>query len=184
MPEATDLGNRLICRIAPASLEAEAGLTETAMQGARADDVAIRVWFRLIRLESRLGAAVSERLREIGLSVPQCDVLTTLTEEEGVSQQALAKRLYVTKGNISGLLDRLESAGLVERRSTASDRRQYEIHLTAAGRESALRAIAIQHDLIRKTFGRVPEADLESFEKMLVTLRDIFRAEEAAELAR
>ena len=154
------------------------------MQGVRADDVAIRVWFRLLRLESRLGAAVSERLREIGLSVPQCDVLTTLTEEEGVSQQALAKRLYVTKGNISGLLDRLESAGLVERRSTANDRRQYEIHLTAPGREAALRAIAIQHDLIRKTFGRVPEADLERFETMLVTLRDIVRAENAEELAK
>jgi DNA-binding MarR family transcriptional regulator len=184
MPEPAGLGNRLICRIARPSLEAKAGSTENAMQGARADDVAIRVWFRLIRLESRLGAAVSERLREIGLSVPQCDVLTTLTEEEGVSQQALAKRLYVTKGNISGLLDRLEWAALVARRSTANDRRQYEIHLTAAGREAALRAIAIQHDLIRKTFGRVPEADLESFETMLVTLRDIVRAEDAEELAK
>jgi DNA-binding MarR family transcriptional regulator len=147
------------------------------MQGARADDVAIRVWFRLLRLESRLGAAVADRLREIGVSVPQCDVLTTLTEEEGVSQQALAKRLYVTKGNISGLLDRLESAGLVERRSTASDRRQYEIHLTPSGREAAERAIAIQHALIRKTFGRISEAELESFEAMLVRLRDIVRAE-------
>ena len=150
------------------------------MQGVRADDLAIRVWFRLIRLESRLGAAVSERLREIGLSVPQCDVLTTLTEEEGVSQQALAKRLYVTKGNISGLLDRLETAGLVERRSTAADRRQYEIHLTAAGREAALRAIAIQHAFIRRTFGRMEEADLEAFERMLVGLRDILRVEETA----
>ena len=140
----------------------------------RADDIAIRVWFRLLRLESRLAAAVSERLKAIGLSVPQCDVLTTLTEEEGISQQALAKRLYVTKGNISGLLDRLESAGMVERRSTAADRRQYEIHLTAAGREAALRAIGIQHALIRATIGRAPEGDLETFERMLVTLRDIF----------
>src|SRR5947209_13440122 len=145
------------------------------MQKTRADDRAVRVWFRLIRLEARLGAAVSERLREINLSVPQCDVLTTLTEEEGVSQQALAQRLYVTKGNISGLLDRLESAGLVERRSTAADRRQYEIHLTESGRDSAQRAIAIQHDVIRTTLGRIPEGDLEGFERMLITLRDIVR---------
>jgi DNA-binding MarR family transcriptional regulator len=146
------------------------------MAETRTDDLAIRVWFRLIRLESRLGAAVSERLREIGLSVPQCDVLTTLTEEEGVSQQALAQRLYVTKGNISGLLDRLESAGLVERRSTALDRRQYEIHLTDSGRDSAQRAIEIQHAVIRTTLGRMPESDLEGFERMLITLRDIVRA--------
>ena len=56
-----------------------------------------------------MNVAVAGRLREIGLSVPQCDVLTTLTEAEGVSQQELAKRLYVTKGNISGLLDRLDA---------------------------------------------------------------------------
>lgn len=145
------------------------------MQGARSDDLAMRVWFRLIRLESRLAAAVGEGLREINLSVPQCDVLTTLTEAEGVSQQALAQRLYVTKGNISGLLDRLETAGLVERRSTAVDRRSYEIHLTPAGREAAMRAIAIQQDLIRATFGRMAAPDLESMERMLVTLRDFLR---------
>ena len=83
-------------------------------------DRSSRVWFRLIRLEARMQAAVGERLREIGVSIPQCDVLTTLTEQEGVSQQELAKRLYVTKGNISGLIDRLTEAGLVERRSTAA----------------------------------------------------------------
>ena len=61
----------------------------------------VRVWFRLIRLEARMQAAVGERLRQIGVSIPQCDVLTTLSEAEGVSQQELAQRLYVTKGNIS-----------------------------------------------------------------------------------
>jgi len=143
----------------------------------------VRVWFRLIRLEARLGAAVSERLREIGLSVPQCDVLTTLTEAEGVSQQTLAERLYVTKGNISGLLDRLESAKLVERRSTATDRRQYEIYLTAEGRTRAERAIAIQHDLIDATIGRMDRSDLGIFECMLVALRDIVREREVTEAA-
>jgi DNA-binding MarR family transcriptional regulator len=141
----------------------------------KAEDPAARVWFRLLRLESRLNTAVSERLREIGLSVPQCDVLTTLTEAEGVSQQDLAKRLYVTKGNISGLLDRLETAGLVERRSTAADRRQYEIYLTRAGREAADRALAIQHALIGATFGRLPARDLAVFERLLIATRDLLR---------
>jgi MarR family transcriptional regulator, organic hydroperoxide resistance regulator len=141
----------------------------------KSDDLAVRVWFRFIRLESRLQTAVTERLREIGLSVPQCDVLTTLTEAEGVSQQDLAKRLYVTKGNISGLLDRLESAGLVERRAAAVDRRQYEIYLTPPGREAAERAIAIQHELIRATLGRLPAGDLAKFEGLLVAARDLVR---------
>jgi DNA-binding MarR family transcriptional regulator len=135
----------------------------------------IRVWFRLVRLEARMQAAIGERLRLIGLSIPQCDVLTTLSEEEGVSQQELAKRLYVTKGNISGLLDRLERADLVERRSTASDRRQHSIFLTNAGRATALKAIAVQHRWIASTLGRMKDADLEALETHLVTLRDLMR---------
>ncbi len=98
-------------------------------------------------------SAVGERLREVGVSIPQCDVLTTLTEKEGVSQQELAKRLYVTKGNISGLIDRLAEAGLVERRPTANDRRQHAIHLTDAGRAMADKAIAVQRRWIAATLG-------------------------------
>jgi DNA-binding MarR family transcriptional regulator len=137
---------------------------------------AIRVWFRLLRLESRIQGAVAERLREIGLSVPQCDVLTTLTEAEGVSQQTLAERLYVTKGNISGLLDRLEGAALVERRSILADRRQYAIYLTAEGRAAAEKAIAVQHTLIVATLGRLKRDDLAAFESLLIATRDLVRA--------
>ena len=52
-----------------------------------------RVWFRWLRLQSRMESMVAERLKSLGLSVPQCDVLTTLTEREGISQQELAERL-------------------------------------------------------------------------------------------
>jgi MarR family transcriptional regulator, organic hydroperoxide resistance regulator len=135
----------------------------------------VRVWFRLIRLEARMQAAVGEKLRAIGVSIPQCDVLTTLTEQEGVSQQELAKRLYVTKGNISGLIDRLEEAGFVERRSTASDRRQHAIYLTDAGRRTAEKALAVQLKWIAATLGRMPEPALEALETQLIALRDIVR---------
>ena len=138
----------------------------------------VRVWFRLIRLEARMQAAVGERLRAIGVSIPQCDVLTTLTEQEGVSQQELAKRLYVTKGNISGLIDRLEEAGFVERRSTACDRRQHALYLTKAGREMAEKAIAVQYRWIASTLGRMGGADLEALETQLIALRDIVREQE------
>ncbi len=141
-------------------------------------EISIRVWLRLVRLMARMQAAIAERLREIGISIPQCDVLTTLSEQEGVNQQQLAERLYVTKGNISGLLDRLEEAGFVERRAAASDRRQYSIHLTELGRAMAEKAIAVQHKWIASTLGRVTKADLEALETRLVALRDIVREQE------
>jgi DNA-binding MarR family transcriptional regulator len=137
---------------------------------------AVRVWFRLIRLETRMRVAVSEALRKIDLSVPQCDVLTTLTEKEGVSQQDLAQRLYVTKGNISGLIDRLALAGLVERRSIAGDKRQHAIYLTQAGRAAAEAAIGVQRTIIARTLGRLPPEKLASFEELLIATRDLLRA--------
>src|SRR5262249_25920639 len=147
-------------------------------------DRAIRVWFRVIRLVARMQAAVSDQLRAIGVSVSQCDVLTTLSEEEGVSQQVLARRLYVTKGNISGLLDRLEDARFVERRPIASDRRQHAIYLTDAGRSTAEKAVAVQHRWIASTLGRMSEPDLETLEARLVALRDLVRDEEEPPSAR
>ena len=123
-------------------------------------------------------AAVGERLRQIGVSIPQCDVLTTLSEAEGVSQQELAERLYVTKGNISGLLDRLETAAFVERRPSASDRRQHAIYLTEKGRAMAEKAISVQHRWIASTLGRMTESDLEALETQLVALRDLVREQE------
>ena len=91
-----------------------------------------RVWFRLIRLHGKLSVAFGKRLRDIHLSIPQCDVLCALMEREGVSQQDLAERLFVTKGNISGLIDRLASSELVERRKLKGDRRTHAIYLDHA----------------------------------------------------
>jgi DNA-binding MarR family transcriptional regulator len=118
---------------------------------------------------------LKERLARIGLSIPQCDVLTTLTEREGVSQQDLAARLYVTKGNISGLIDRLVTAGLVERRATAGDRRTYALYLTAQGRAAALEGIALQRAFVRETIGRLSPQDLDRFEALIVAVRDRVR---------
>lgn len=141
---------------------------------------ALRVWFRLIRLESRIRSAVAERLRAVGLSVPQCDVLTTLSEQEGVSQQDLAERLYVTKGNISGLVDRLAAADLVERRELPSDRRSHAIFLTTAGRKAAEQGVVIQSGFVEETLGRMTAQDLAALDAYLVKARDLVRMAAAA----
>lgn len=135
-----------------------------------------RVWFRLMRLDARIRGAISGRLKAVGLSIAQCDVLTTLTENEGISQQDLAQRLYVTKGNISGLIDRLEAAGLVERRLLASDRRSHAIHLTPAGKTAAVSAIQVQGRFVADSLGRMNLDDLAEFDRLILALRDNVRA--------
>ena len=139
----------------------------------------LRVWFRFIRLNRRVTAAMAGTLRGIGLSIPQFDVLSTLTEREGLTQQDLAARLYVTKGNVSGLIDRLVEAGLVERRPIPEDRRSHALHLTTAGADLAARGLAAQDAYVRRTLGRLGGDDLAAFEALVLRWRALARADAA-----
>ncbi len=141
---------------------------------------ALRIWFRFVRLHRRTSAAIARELKALGLSIPQFDLLSTLTEREGVSQQELAQRLYVTKGNVSGLVDRLVEAGLVERRALAGDRRSHALHLTGRGRELAQAGIRAQRDYVARTLGRLKGADLAALDRLVGVWRDEARRDEAA----
>lgn len=141
----------------------------------------LRVWFRVIRLHRRAFAAIAGELKRIGLSIPQFDLVSTLTEREGLTQQELAERLYVTKGNVSGLVDRLVEAGLVERRPIPGDRRSHALHLTEKGRGLAERGIALQQDYVRRTLGRLPAQDLAELERIVLAWRDEARRDETAD---
>ena len=138
-----------------------------------------RVWFRFMRLHQRMLIQMTARIRTLGLSIPQFDLLSTLTEREGISQSELAERLYVTKGNVSGLADRLVQAGLVERRAIAGDRRSYAMHLTPEGRRLAEAGIAAQRDFVANTLGKLPGEDLTELDRLVKAWRDLARAVDA-----
>lgn len=135
-----------------------------------------RVWFRFMRLHQRMLGQMTARIRELGLSIPQFDLLSTLSEGEGISQSELAERLYVTKGNVSGLVDRLVQAGLVERRAIAGDRRSYAMHLTAEGRRLAEAGMAAQRDYVGQTLGRMKPDDLAELDRLVLVWRELSRA--------
>lgn len=136
-----------------------------------------RVWLRVTHLHGRLSAAITRRLREIHLSLPQCDVLATLSRQEGVNQQELAERLHVTKGNISGLIDRMTAAGLVERRATEGDKRAYAIYLTNEGRKQARRGAATQTAVVVETLGRLSPAQLAQMDQSLLAASSTLRGD-------
>jgi MarR family transcriptional regulator, organic hydroperoxide resistance regulator len=151
--------------------EAEAGAEKP-------DD--LRVWLRVVRLQQRASASVSAELRKLGLSIPQFDVLSTLTEREGVAQQELAKRLYVTKGNVSGLVDRMVEAGLVERRAAPGDRRSHAVHLTPRGRELAEAGMTLQRAYVAATLGRLDARDVAELDRVVQLWREAARAYDGA----
>lgn len=139
----------------------------------------MRVWFRLARLHARLANAVSQRLREAGVTIPQFDVLSALTENDGMTQQQMAEKLYVTKGNISGILDRLTEQGLVTRTALATDKRSNALALTAKGRAVVKKAMAIHHAYMMETMGSLEPGQRALLGDLLVVLRERVREVEA-----
>lgn len=139
---------------------------------ADADADATRIWFRFLRLHRRLSAGMTARIRDLGLSVAQFDLISTLTEREGISQSELAQRLYVTKGNVSGLVDRMVEARLVERRAISGDRRSYAMHLTDEGRALAKASIATQQEYITATLGQLKARDLAELDRIVLLWRE------------
>ena len=85
-----------------------------------------------------------ERARLIGVTRAQWRTLTMLSRHEGINQGGLADLLEVEPITLCRMIDRLEEAGLVERRRDPADRRAWLIFLTAKARPllSQLRSLA------------------------------------------
>src|ERR671931_302111 len=76
---------------------------------------------------------VGAKLAEVGLSFSQAHALRLLDPEQPLPMSALADRLFCDASNVTGIADRLESRGLVERRSAEADRRVKALTLTPEG---------------------------------------------------
>gem|GEM_PF-1012083 len=77
--------------------------------------------------------ASEQHIRMLGLTAPQFDVIATLGNTEGMSCKELASRTLVTKGTLTGVLDRLERRGLIARDIHPGDRRRIHVRLTEKG---------------------------------------------------
>src|SRR4051794_22697951 len=93
----------------------------------------VDAWVQLVHTYHMLIRRLEQALDTHGLSLPQFEVLAHLQFDGAITQNELAHRLLVTKGNVCGLIDRMESAGLVERTTDPSDRRANRLRLTDAG---------------------------------------------------
>ena len=80
------------------------------------------VWARA-ETGAKIPAAMSERLVRLGVSMAQFHIMVTLQRNGLMPMSRLADLLGVSQSNASGLIDRLEERGYVERTRVAEDRR-------------------------------------------------------------
>ena len=127
----------------------------------------------LIHDVSRLRRVVVDRaLKPLGITRSQWWVLAFLSRRDGMTQTALASDLDLTKVAVGGLLDRMETAGFVERRADHNDGRARRVYLTRAGAKtvSAIRESVEAVEL--EILNRIPEEALEQAADTLRTLKE------------
>jgi DNA-binding MarR family transcriptional regulator len=75
----------------------------------------VRTWLKLIRAVTKIERRLAAQLERYDLTPAQFEVLVQLQRTPHILQQQLADQMLVTKGNVVGLLNRMECAGLVQR---------------------------------------------------------------------
>ena len=133
-------------------------------------DAKRQAWLELVRAFHLIYRQVTTAITAHDVTMPQFDVLATLRFSEGVTQQELAERLLVTKGNVCGVLDRLERLGWVERRPDPDDRRANRIFLTSAGRRKIASAVPAHDEIVLGAMESLGGADVKALRGALQRL--------------
>lgn len=107
----------------------------------------LRLWLRLLSATTRIEDTIRQRLREqFGITLPRFDLMAQLEREpNGLTMGELSRRMMVTGGNVTTIVDQLEREQLVQRQESPGDRRAYAVHLTPAGR-TTFAAMASAHE--------------------------------------
>ncbi|MET9934808.1 MULTISPECIES: MarR family transcriptional regulator [unclassified Streptomyces] len=109
------------------------------------DTVPMAVFGRIYRLANAMGDRVTKAYAPHGVARGEFDVLATLRrsgEPYTLSPRELSATLMITTGGMTGRLDRLERAGLLDRSPDPNDRRGLRVTLSERGRELVDRAVA------------------------------------------
>jgi DNA-binding MarR family transcriptional regulator len=107
----------------------------------------LRLWLRLLTCTTMIEGEIRRRLRrDFDVTLPRFDLMAQLNKApDGMTLSDISKRMMVSNGNITGLVDRLVSSGHVTRRASETDRRAQMISLTDLGR-AAFREMAGAHE--------------------------------------
>jgi len=111
-------------------------------------------------------------IRRFGLTPPQFDVVVTLGNTPGLSFKELGNRTLITKGTLTGVVDRLAARGLVERLACPADGRSTLVRLTAAGERMFGKVFEPHLAYLAPAFESIPACERKELENRLRQLRE------------
>jgi DNA-binding MarR family transcriptional regulator len=118
----------------------------------------------------------SERLVRQGISMTQLHVMHLLDHHGEMPMSRLAEMLDVSLSNGTGLIDRVEERGFVERTRIPTDRRMVMVRLTPAGRQMLDEIETIREQVLRRVLDRLDARQLSGVAIALADLREAVEA--------
>ncbi len=125
----------------------------------------------LARCYQAFAAYSAAQIREFGLTPSQFDIIATLGNTPGMMPKELGEKTLITKGTLTGVVDRLAAKGLVRRLPRAQDGRSQIVQLTSAG-EALFEAVFPTHlAYVGAAFAGFDSEDYARIEAALCVLR-------------
>lgn len=133
----------------------------------------LRLWIRLLRASRTIESVLRERLaRQFDTTLPRFDVMAALYRTpEGMLMSDLSRFLLVSNGNVTGIIDRLATEGLVKRARRNGDRRTSIVRLTRTGHDAFTRMAAAHQQWVDELLAGVSKADAQRLTSMLEVFR-------------
>ena len=134
---------------------------------------------QLIRCTQAFERFSGAHVKSMGLTESQFDVIATLGNTEGMTCKELGERTLITKGTLTGVLDRMAARGLITRRSDDTDARRTHIALTRKGNVLFAEVFPAHLKHLQRAFGQLSEYELSHLREGLTTLRLALEKEHA-----
>ena len=127
----------------------------------KGDHQALRLWLRLLTCTVRIEKQIRIGLRrEFGTTLPRFDLMAQLERApDGLQMGELSRRMLVTGGNVTGIVDQLERVGLIARTEDPADRRVYRVKLTKEGRRLFAQMAAEHEAWIVELLAGIPKRE-------------------------
>lgn len=135
-------------------------------------DASRHLYFNLGRVVRRVYNLYHQPLAVFGITPSQFFVFNALWVEDGINFSDLAKRVAIDVSTLTGIIDRMERAGYVERIPDEKDRRAVRLFLTEKAKDTGpavLKSAQELDSIIRRPFSK---SDIEAFERVLRALAE------------
>lgn len=136
-------------------------------------DARKHICFNIGWVSRRLHEYYEQRLSPFGLTPSQYFVFNALWMADGITVSELGERVFLDSSTLTGVIDRMERNGYVERRPNPDDRRSVLVFLTAKAREVGARIPKLADELdanLRRLFS---QEEMETFERVLRSLAEM-----------